>query len=140
MAIVVTHFVGHFDGKVRHGFDPIVLESLPVPKGASIETYELAIQIRIEKLPEGLFLATSGELQGLLLKAAPSPKPSKSPATSPASSSTPAPSAHSNAAAQAGPTSGLPVIQALGAKGAHRKSFRVETPEKQRSSRDPSGH
>jgi hypothetical protein len=44
---------------------------------------ELAIRIKIEALPEGLFLATSDELSGLVAQGRPSRRLSKSRATSP---------------------------------------------------------
>jgi len=36
------------------------------PPGSNIRAMELAIQIHVEPLPEGLFLATSDELPGLV--------------------------------------------------------------------------
>jgi len=32
----------------------------------SIDSYELAIRVQVEQLPEGIFLATSDELSGLV--------------------------------------------------------------------------
>jgi hypothetical protein len=46
---------------------------------------ELGIRIQIEESPEGVYVATSDELQGLAAQAGPLPRPSTSLATSPGS-------------------------------------------------------
>jgi hypothetical protein len=53
--------------------DPLIALGVgPPPRSKVTEDMELAIAIRIEKLPEGVYLATSGEIQGLIAQAAPS--------------------------------------------------------------------